>query len=222
MFERLDADARVVFEIAQREARALDHNYIGTEHVLLALARGGGAMAELLIARGCGAEQIRAEIVAMIGRGRPQREPDALLATLGIDLDEVRRHVESTFGADAMTRAAVRARPRRRTPWRRWWPGCDRGQPFASALVGGRWFGLAPRLKKVVEMATTHAAPEPARSSHVLLAILEEGNGVACRILATRHVDLVALKKAIAIHLGLDLSVVCRYRVSRGRFCCDG
>ena len=196
MFERLDADARLIFEIAQHEARALNHNYIGTEHLLIALALAGRGVADQLVARGCGAEEIRAEIVAFVGAG-PQREPDALLATLGIDLNEVRRHVESTFGADAMTRAAVRARPRSRAPWRRWWPGCDGARPCDSALVGRRWFGLAPRLKKVVEMATRHAAPAPATPSHLLLAVLEEGDGVACQILKARHVDMVALQEAV-------------------------
>jgi ATP-dependent Clp protease ATP-binding subunit ClpA len=198
MFERLDADARRVFEIAQREAGALNHRYIGTEHVLMALALAGGGITDLLVARGCGGEQIRADIVAIIGAGRPEREPDALLATLGIDLDAVRRHAESTFGADAVSRAAVRARPRRRSPWRRWWPGCDRGQPCASALTGGRWFGLAPRVKRVVEMATDRAAPAKATSAHLLLAILAEGEGVACQILTARHVDTVDLANETA------------------------
>ena len=41
MFERFTDSARQVLVIAQEEARLLDHNYIGTEHLALALARQG-------------------------------------------------------------------------------------------------------------------------------------------------------------------------------------
>jgi ATP-dependent Clp protease ATP-binding subunit ClpC len=39
MFERFSEDARRVVVRAQEEARLLDHNYIGTEHLLLSLLR---------------------------------------------------------------------------------------------------------------------------------------------------------------------------------------
>jgi len=119
------------------------------------------------------------------------------LATLGIDLGEVRRRVESTFGSDAVAKAALRVRPRRRWPGHRWWPGCDHGRPCDSALIGGRWFGVAPRVKKVVEMATTDSAPSLATPFHLLLAILNEGEGVACQILARRGVDIASLSAAL-------------------------
>lgn len=50
MFERLDAQARQIFELAQRAARALDHNYVGTEHLLAALAIHGGVLAACSLA----------------------------------------------------------------------------------------------------------------------------------------------------------------------------
>jgi ATP-dependent Clp protease ATP-binding subunit ClpA len=203
VFERLDTDARLVFELAHHEARSLDHNYVGTEHLLVGLAMTGGNTAELLAARDCRAENVRGEILSIIGRGRPScRETDALLATLGIDLAEVRRRVESTFGSDAIPRAAQRVRPRRRWPGHRWWPGCDRGRPCDSALAGGPWLGLAPRVKRVVEMAVARAAPAAATPLHLLLAILDEGKGVACQILAARNVDMVALHAAALEQLG--------------------
>jgi ATP-dependent Clp protease ATP-binding subunit ClpA len=199
VFEHLDPDARRIVDVAQHEARALHHNYLGTEHLLLALALQAGAPARLLVERGCGPKAIRDEITLVVGRGHPQRhDPDALLATLGIDLGEVRRRVESTFGPDAVTTAAGRARPRRRRwPGARWWPGCDQGRPCDSALLGGQWIGLAPRVKRVVELAVAAAAPSPVTPSHLLLAILDEGKGVACQILARRRVDLPALASAV-------------------------
>lgn len=203
MFEHLDPDARRIFELAQHEASDLRHNYVGTEHLLVALAIHAGATARVLAGQGCGPDEIRGEIVSIIGRGRPpHRDPDALLATLGIDLGEVRRRVESTFGPDAVTTAALRAQPRRRRwPGSRWWPGCDQGRPCKSALLGERWFGVAPRVKRVVELAAAAAAPSSATPLHLLLAVLDEGEGVACQILARRGVDLPAFAAATRAEL---------------------
>ena len=48
MFERFTDRARRVIVLAQEEARALQHNYIGTEHLLLGLIREGEGVACLL------------------------------------------------------------------------------------------------------------------------------------------------------------------------------
>ncbi len=202
VFDRLDSGARRVFEIAQHEARRLDHNYLGTEHLLLGLNLGGGSAAGLLLERGCRPEEIRGEIITIVGRGHPPpHQPDELLATLGIDLGEVRRRVESTFGPDAVRRSTLRARPRRRWPGHRWWPGCDGGQPCSSTLAGGRWLGLAPRVKRVAEIATTLAAPSSATPTHLLVGILDEGEGVACQLLARRGVNLADLAAVVRAQL---------------------
>jgi len=195
VYVRLDPHARRTFELAQREVRDLNHRYLGTEHLLLALARGDDTAATLLAESGCGPAEIRAEIVSIIGRGQPrQRDPDSLLATLGIDLGEIRHRAESTFGTDAITRAALQTRPRRRRwPGSRWWPGCDQGRPCDSALIGGRWFGLAPRVKKIVEIAVNDASPRSAAPAHLLLATLQEGKGVACQILTRQGIDIPTL-----------------------------
>ena len=195
MFERLDAEAQRVLVLAQEEARRFAHNYIGTEHVLIALARAGGSVGELLASLGCGVDAARAGVAGLIGRGDPRhREPEALLAAFGIDLGEVRRRVEATFGAEAMARAALRVRPHRR--WRRRlpWAGCR--VQVGSALFGSRWVGMAPRLKRVIEMATKAAAPALATPAHLLWAIAEEGEGVACRILADRRIDVAHVAAA--------------------------
>jgi hypothetical protein len=204
MFEQLTTDARRVFVIAQQEARNLRHTHLGTEHLLAGLAIHVGAGATLLADRGCGPDEIRADIVSIIGLGcRVQRDPDALLATLGIDLGEVRRRVESTFGAEAVTRAALRGpRGRRRLQGRWWWPNCAQGRPCDSALLGGDWLRVAPRVRRVLELAVSEAAPVPATPLHLLVGILGEGEGVACQILARRGVDLPALAKAARAKLG--------------------
>ena len=73
MFERFTDRARRVVVLAQGEARLLDHNYIGTEHLLLGLiAEGEGVGARALQALDVSLPSIRAQIEEIIGRGQTQ------------------------------------------------------------------------------------------------------------------------------------------------------
>ena len=70
MFERFTDRARRVIVLAQEEARALKHNYIGTEHLLLGLIREGeGVAAKALAAKGVELDAARSQIEEMIGKG---------------------------------------------------------------------------------------------------------------------------------------------------------
>jgi hypothetical protein len=70
MFERFTDRARRAVVLAQEEARRLDHNYIGTEHLLLGLIHEGeGVAAEALEALGVSLEAVRARVEEAIGRG---------------------------------------------------------------------------------------------------------------------------------------------------------
>ncbi len=66
-----------VLELTKEEARAFNHNYIGTEHLLLGILREGSAAAEL-INQGVTFEGIRGGIMFLIGRqeGSPGSQPD--------------------------------------------------------------------------------------------------------------------------------------------------
>ena len=71
MFERFTDRSRKVVVFAQEEARLLNHNYIGTEHVLLGLVREGeGIGANALGAMGIALTDVRSEVEAIIGRGQ--------------------------------------------------------------------------------------------------------------------------------------------------------
>ncbi|WP_083602957.1 ATP-dependent Clp protease ATP-binding subunit [Bowdeniella nasicola] len=71
MFERFTDRARRVVVLAQEEARMLNHNYIGTEHVLLGLIHEGeGVAARALEALDISLEAVREQIVSMIGEGQ--------------------------------------------------------------------------------------------------------------------------------------------------------
>jgi ATP-dependent Clp protease ATP-binding subunit ClpC len=70
MFERFTDRARRVVVLAQEESRLLDHNYIGTEHLLLGLIREAeGVAAQTLEALGISLEVVRARVEEIIGRG---------------------------------------------------------------------------------------------------------------------------------------------------------
>jgi ATP-dependent Clp protease ATP-binding subunit ClpC len=71
MFERFTDRARRVVVCAQEEARALDHNYMGTEHILLGLVReGGGVAVKALESLGISLETVRQRVEEIIGRGQ--------------------------------------------------------------------------------------------------------------------------------------------------------
>ncbi|BAL87673.1 putative ATP-dependent Clp protease ATP-binding subunit [Actinoplanes missouriensis 431] len=71
MFERFTDRARRVVVLAQEEARLLNHNYIGTEHVLLGLVREGeGVAARSLESLGITLDRVREQVEAIIGQGQ--------------------------------------------------------------------------------------------------------------------------------------------------------
>ncbi|APT91898.1 NDP-hexose 4-ketoreductase [Corynebacterium phocae] len=70
MFERFTDRARRVIVLAQEEARLLNHNYIGTEHILLGLIHEGeGVAAKALESMGISLEDVRREVEEIIGQG---------------------------------------------------------------------------------------------------------------------------------------------------------
>ena len=70
MFERFTERARQVVVLAQDEARALKHNYIGTEHILLGLLREEEGLAvRVLDALDVTVEEVRGQVARIVGRG---------------------------------------------------------------------------------------------------------------------------------------------------------
>src|SRR5687767_14192572 len=71
MFERFTDRARRVVVLAQEEARMLNHNYIGTEHILLGLIHEGeGVAAKALESLGISLEAVRQQVEDIIGQGQ--------------------------------------------------------------------------------------------------------------------------------------------------------
>jgi ATP-dependent Clp protease ATP-binding subunit ClpA len=71
MFERFTDRARRVIVLAQEEARLLQHDYIGTEHMLLGLiSEGDGLAAKVLLDLEIDLEALSAEVKTLVGRGK--------------------------------------------------------------------------------------------------------------------------------------------------------
>ncbi len=71
MFERFTDRARRVVVLAQEEARMLNHNYIGTEHILLGLIHEGeGVAAKAMESLGISLDSVREQVQEIIGQGQ--------------------------------------------------------------------------------------------------------------------------------------------------------
>jgi ATP-dependent Clp protease ATP-binding subunit ClpA len=180
MFERFTDKARATLTLAQAEAGALGHNFLGTEHLLLGLLQTDGVAARVLAAEGLTPVGVRDEIRVIVGSG-PGTDADAL-RSIGIDLDEVRAAVEESFGPGALDRP-VRSGKRKRS----WSSGP----------------AYAPRMKKVLELSLREALDLGhgyIGTEHLLLAVVREGAGVAAQILV-RHTDLSTLRPKVLAEL---------------------
>lgn len=149
MFDRCDADATTVVETALEEARRLGHDYLGTEHLLLALGRHRELLPEpVRVMLPKDAAIVSAAVDTL---GAAPAIPDVeLLKVVGIDLDEVRSAVRQTFGADALDQLGQR---RVRQPWQPW----RRPTRRCTSLLAGA-VSVAPRLKQALERGMLDAA----------------------------------------------------------------
>lgn len=179
MFERFTTQARSVVTLAQEQARRLGRPNIGTQHLLLGiLGTPDTAGARALEALGVGEPDVR-EDVRRLDRDRSafsDQDADAL-RSVGIDLDEVRRTVEETFGPGALERAAT---------------------------AGGRsWSGhvpFTPGAKKALELALREAIHLGHRwigTEHLLLGLVRDDGCSAARILAARGADRERVRAAV-------------------------
>jgi ATP-dependent Clp protease ATP-binding subunit ClpA len=102
MFERFTKQARAVVERAVEEAGSLGADRIGPEHLLLGIAATHDSVLDGL---GLGYETLRADLV----RSGGGLDADAL-AAIGIDLGEIERRVEASFGPGALRGRGSRTR----------------------------------------------------------------------------------------------------------------
>jgi len=172
MFERFGGGAREAVVRAHREAKELRHPCIGTEHLLLGLVSLERDVAgQVLREHGLVVPEVRRRVIATVDDGL---DPGAL-ATLGIDLEEVRRTVEAAFGPGALD-----GRRRRR--------------------VRSGHLPVSKRAKKVLELSLRECLrlkQDRIVAGHLLLGLIREGGGLAARIMVDAGIDLEALREEV-------------------------
>jgi ATP-dependent Clp protease ATP-binding subunit ClpA len=148
MFERFTQELRDVVTRARDEAAELGHDFLGTEHLLLGVAASDdGILAPL----GADHAALRRAVTGMYPVGL---DADAL-ASIGIDLDAVRRSVEQSFGPGALF--GPRARRARHVSF------CPRAKR-----------ALERSLREALLLRQRHIGPE-----HLLLALASDGESGA-------------------------------------------
>ena len=164
MFERFTRQARAVVLLAVEDAGALGAERVGTEHLLLGVAGERGAGARVLDPLGLGHAALRAELERSAGL-----DADAL-ASIGIDLAQVRRRVEQSFGPGALG-------------------GHRRGRrPFAP----GAKKALEVSLREAIALGDRHIGSE-----HILLAVVRDPDRPVAELLRRRSQTPEAVRAAV-------------------------
>ena len=113
-FERFSERARKVLSLAQEEAQRFNHNYIGTEHILLGLVRETeGVAARVLANLGVDLSKVRSAVEFIIGRGeRPTQGEIGLTPrakkVVELAVDEARRMNHTYIGTEHLLISLIR------------------------------------------------------------------------------------------------------------------
>ncbi|HJM89478.1 MAG TPA: ATP-dependent Clp protease ATP-binding subunit [Dehalococcoidia bacterium] len=113
-FDKFTERARRVLTLAQEEAQRFNHNYIGTEHLLLGLVReGDGVAAKVLSNLGVELNKVRSAVEFIIGRGDKQSSGEIGLTprakkVIELAVDEARRLGHSYIGTEHLLLGLVR------------------------------------------------------------------------------------------------------------------
>ena len=202
MFERFSGQARHVVVSAQEEARELDHNYIGTEHVLLGLLVASDSVASAsLTALGYTRDGARASVEAMVGRGKASPgghipfTPRAK-KVLELSLREALQLKHNYIGTEHILLGLVREGEGRAAQILAARHPLDRVRAEVLARVespgaGGAHAGSrTPAAHEVLTLAAELAGDTPVGSHHILEAILQQPDSAAAKVLTDAGIDL--------------------------------
>jgi ATP-dependent Clp protease ATP-binding subunit ClpA len=162
MFERFTQGARGIVKDAVGEARRLGHPNIGTEHLLLALSRTDADMARRVLGGlGVTHEEVEKTTAGQLEWGPEEfsRADGEALESLGIDLEEVRRRTEATFGTGALNRRGKSSK---------------RHLPFTRNAKKA----LELSLRESLALGHKHIGPE-----HILLGLIRCTDSTGVRVL---------------------------------------
>ncbi len=190
MFERFTHRAREVVRQARSEAQSLKHSHIGPEHLLLGvLAQPGVPGAATLTRLGLTAETIREDVANVVVTSDLTAADADALRMLGIDLDEVRRRVEKTFGPGALDASQVRDW----RPWRR-----KRTEPTSGHIP------FTPRAKHILEYALRQAIARKDRHigvEHIVLGLLTLKGTVVAELLRRHDIEPTDARREVVADL---------------------
>ena len=163
LWRRLNRDGREMIRLAYVEAREFGHPGIADEHLVLGLLRHGtGPAAGLLRDAGLDPPTVRSELLRLGTTLAPRVDPAAALRSVGIDADDIRQRLTTSFGTAALTAAERRVRRRR------WWRGgYARPSPLCVYLPAKRSFHLA------IQHATRRGDHEIG-TEHLLYGVLSD------------------------------------------------
>ncbi len=197
-FQKFDNRAQRVLTLAQEEAQRFDHNYIGTEHLLLGLIReGDGVAAQVLLSLGVELPKVRKAVEFIIGRGdRPVRGEVGLTPrakrVIELAIDEARRLGHDYVGSEHILLGLVReGEGIAAGVLQSLGVGLDAVRHEVLRLVAPGSEGPAPSNIAPMDLAPNQPSPEQAR------AILE---------LSRRYVDIASSELQRVIGIGLSAS----------------
>ena len=179
MSEPFDDQVRWAVHHAQHEARRLGQPFIGTEHLLLGLlALPSGTAVQLLLSSAVDVRALNRRIHEIVGDGL---DADSL-ARVGIDLDHVRRTTELSFGPGALDNAINPTEHTGHLP-------------------------LTRRTRSVIKQAAKarqRMGTSTVRPAHLLLAIVNDGGGIAFTTMRETGLDVHRFRTAVTAELGTN------------------
>jgi ATP-dependent Clp protease ATP-binding subunit ClpC len=113
-FDKFSERARRVLTFAQEEAQKLNHNYIGTEHILLGLVREeDGVAAKVLLSMDINPSKVRSAVEFIIGRGEKPNSTETGLTTrakkvIELAIDEARNMSHNYIGTEHLLLGLLR------------------------------------------------------------------------------------------------------------------
>jgi ATP-dependent Clp protease ATP-binding subunit ClpA len=189
MLERFTDPARQAVIAAKTKAAERGDAQVGALHLLSALTTGDSAASGALAALGVGTAAVDRELGPAHGPVQPDDPGDAeALRAIGIDLDEIKRRVEETFGEGALTRVPLT--PRGPLNWIGRTPFTDEAKRV-----------LAESVHEARDMRHNYIGTE-----HLLLGLLRTGEihprGNLAQALRTLRLGYPATRRAVLDQLG--------------------
>ena len=163
MFQRFTDRARQVVVLAQTEARRLDHNYIGTEHILLGLIREGeGVAAEALKSLRISLDPVRQQVEEIIGRGQETLQGHIPFTprakkVLELSLRESLQLGHNYIGTEHILLGLIRE-----------------GDGVAAQVLVRLGADLNRVRQQIIQMLNKHPAEEPRPGARVRLEMIEQ------------------------------------------------